>query len=246
MLDRCEKRRVIGLQGYSRYNYQYSAPHARSKKVLLALVLVAVIVLSIFFIKTVYGMYTIEGLPSSEVASVDSSGFESTPASEWQRGSMPILYQKDSQWSAGRYCGAPFSESGCGPTCLAMVYIYLTGDTTQTPATFADMATSAGCAGPYGTDWIFMTEGMRRLGIGVEEVSANRDLIYSCLRSGNPIIATVGAGDFTSEGHFIVLAGINPDGSIAVHDPNSIERTQQSWDLDRLMPQFRNLWVYYS
>jgi len=234
------------MQGYSRNNYTYCGSHPQGRIVIPVILFIAIVILGILFIKTVYATYSSDSLPDSGLVDSGSSEFRSTPASQWQRGVMPILYQKDPEWSAQRYAGVSFSESGCGPACLAMVYIYLTGDTTKTPLTFADMATSAGCAGSYGTDWVFMTEGMKRLGIGAEELSADKELIYACLHSGNPIIATVGAGDFTSEGHFIVLAGSNPDGSISVHDPNSIERTQQSWDLDRLMPQFRNLWVYYS
>ena len=184
--------------------------------------------------------------PSAGSNHSSGSEFSSTPVCQWQRGTMPILYQQDPQWSSHPYAGTTFSISGCGPACLAMVYVYLTGDTSQTPATLADLATSTGCASADGTAWLFMTSGARTLGLKAEELPANRDLITQHLRSGNPIIAVLGAGDFTTEGHFIVLTGISPNNQITVHDPNSVERTQQSWSLDRLMPQLRNLWVYYQ
>jgi len=175
-----------------------------------------------------------------------NSAYVSTPVDQWQRGVMPILYQKDPQWSSHPYAGSTFGETGCGPACLAMVSVYLTGDTTQSPATIADMATSSGCANADGTAWLFMTHGARELGMHAEELPADRDLIALHLSSGDPIIATMGAGDFTTEGHFIVLTGIDQDNRVTVHDPNSIERTNQTWDLDSLMYQFRNLWVYYQ
>ena len=90
-----------------------------------------------------------------------------------------------------------------------------------------------------------MTSGARTLGISAEELPADRNLIALHLRSGDPIIAVVGPGDFTTVGHFIVLTGIDQDNRITVYDPNSIERTNQTWDLDSLMSQFRNLWVYW-
>ena len=174
-----------------------------------------------------------------------SSDFKSTPTNEWQYGTVPILYQKDPQWSSYSYAGSTFGVTGCGPTCLAMVYVCLTGDTTQSPLTIADLATSTGCASEDGTAWSFMTSGAHTLGISAEELSADRDSIIMHLSSGHPIIAIMGVGDFTTEGHFIVLTGINPDNSITVHDPNSVERTQQTWNLNDLIIQMRNLWVYY-
>jgi hypothetical protein len=54
----------------------------------------------------------------------------------------------------------------------------------------------------------------------------------------------MGPGDFTTTGHFIVLTGVNADGSITVNDPNSRENSRTDWDLQTIMSQTRNLWSY--
>jgi len=54
----------------------------------------------------------------------------------------------------------------------------------------------------------------------------------------------MGPGDFTSTGHFIVLAGIDEHGRLEIRDPNSPERTAKTWDFDTVLRQCRNLWAY--
>ena len=51
-------------------------------------------------------------------------------------------------------------------------------------------------------------------------------------------------GDFTSSGHFIVLAGLADDGSVIVHDPNSIKRSEKTWDAQQIADQTAQMWVY--
>ncbi len=53
----------------------------------------------------------------------------STPTHAWRKGEVPCLYQIDPQWSDEPYAGGNIHENGCGPTCLSMVYISLTGKT---------------------------------------------------------------------------------------------------------------------
>lgn len=44
-------------------------------------------------------------------------------------GEVPILYQEDPAWSNATYAGDSFGETGCGPTCMTMAYVALTGKT---------------------------------------------------------------------------------------------------------------------
>ena len=64
------------------------------------------------------------------------------------------------------------------------------------------------------------------------------------LLSGSPVICSVGPGDFTSTGHFIVLAGIDEQGRLLVRDPNSPERTGKAWDFATVLGQCRAIWAY--
>ena len=66
----------------------------------------------------------------------------------------------------------------------------------------------------------------------------------AALLSGSPVICSVGPGDFTSTGHFIVLAGIDEQGRLLVRDPNSPERTGKAWDFATVLGQCRAIWAY--
>ena len=88
-----------------------------------------------------------------------------------------------------------------------------------------------------------MTEGCEHFGIHGTEISLDENVIKQHLEKGEPIICSMRPGDFTTEGHFIVLAG-EADGKIMVNDPNSRKRSRVLWDYDTLEPQIKNLWAF--
>ena len=62
---------------------------------------------------------------------------------------------------------------------------------------------------------------------------------------GRPIICVMGPGDFTTEGHYIVLIDIeHTSGEIIVNDPNSKENSYKTWSVETIMKQTKNLWAY--
>lgn len=222
----------------------HKRPSRRAVTLLFALAVVIAVGFSCLSSSGILNVSSISSAIGSSLTGSASGEWPSTPRSEWSQDVMPALYQKDPEWSGTPYGEGSFGENGCGPMCMAMVYIYLTGDTACSPAGIADYATRAGFAGPSGTDWSFMTEGAEHLGIRSGEISLDEALIRECLASGYPIICAMGPGDFTTEGHFIVLAGVDEYGSFIVRDPNSVERTARTWSFDTLSSQCRNLWVF--
>ena len=60
---------------------------------------------------------------------------------------------------------------------------------------------------------------------------------------GHPVVLSLRPGDFTTEGHFIVLVE-KQDGGYVVRDPNSRVRSQKLWDYGTLEPQIKNLWEF--
>ena len=54
------------------------------------------------------------------------------------------------------------------------------------------------------------------------------------------IIAIMGAGHFTSTGHFIVLRGVTDDGKILVADPVSYNRSTTAWDVSIILDEVKN------
>ncbi len=65
----------------------------------------------------------------------------------------------------------------------------------------------------------------------------------AALAEGKTVICSVGPGDFTTEGHFIVISGTDSAGKLQVMDLNSAERSARSWDPERVIAQCRNIWA---
>ena len=133
--------------------------------------------------------------------------------------------------------------TGCGPTCLAMVGYYLTGDDWYTPENVAQYSEDNGYYVPgSGTSWTLISEGAVALGFDVTEIPLSEKRIRDNLAVDNPIILAMGPGDFTTDGHYIVLTGLE-DGLFRVNDPNSVARSEKLWSFEEIKDQIRNLWV---
>ena len=156
---------------------------------------------------------------------------------------VPLLFQWDQRWGYDRYAGELMGLSGCGPTCLSMVCLYLLDDPIYTPQYVAEFAKENGYSvDGNGSAWTLISKGGVELGLDVTEIPLDENRIVRNLEVGNPIICVVGPGDFTSTGHFIIMTGYE-DGFVSVNDPNSNARSEQLWDLKSVMSQIRNLWV---
>lgn len=161
------------------------------------------------------------------------------------RGNIPAYYQWDVKWGYTFYGEGTFAVTGCGPTCLSMVAVGLTGDTTITPKKVADISVAAGSyVEGVGTSWDLMTKGAAALGLtSTQNDTWTASGLRSKLAEGNPMICSMGAGDFTDKGHFIVLVGVTADGKILVNDPNSKSNTEKEWEAQVLLDQMKGMWV---
>lgn len=156
----------------------------------------------------------------------------------------PLLLQWDDRWGYAKYGDSIIAISGCAPTSLAMVIVGLTGNNTITPYTVAKFAEKNGYyESGTGTSWSLMTNGCNSFGLKSEVVTLSKSAVINSLKNGNPIICSVGYGDFTTQGHFIVLTGIEND-MIKINDPNSKERSSILWTYERLEHQIKNMWVF--
>jgi len=159
------------------------------------------------------------------------------------RADVPLLFQWDQRWGYTQYAGELMGLSGCGPTCLSMVCLYLLDDASYTPKYIAAFAEENGYAvSGSGSSWTLISEGGKKLGLDVTEIPLDENRIIKNLGVGNPIICVMGPGFFTSTGHFIVMTGYE-DGYVTVNDPNSPANSAQTWKLTEVMTQIRNLWV---
>lgn len=156
---------------------------------------------------------------------------------------VPLLYQWDTRWGYTEYAGEMMGLSGCGPTCLSMVCLYLLDDPTLTPRYIADYSVEKGYYhNGSGSSWTLISKGGVELGLNVQEIPLVEKKITRNLEAGNPVICVVGPGFFTTTGHFIVMTGY-ADGYVTVNDPNSPSKSAQTWKLTEVMEQIRNLWV---
>ena len=163
-------------------------------------------------------------------------------AQEIQGGSVPLLMQWDKRWGYNAYGGNMIGLAGCGPVCMTMAYLHFTGDTGMTPR---EMAAFADDNGYYeedaGTKWSFWTEGAGKLGLVGEELPLDENRMKQMLDDGKVIICSMGPGDFTTEGHFILIRGYDGNG-FYVNDPNRRSNSEKQWEFDALRSQIRNLW----
>lgn len=159
-------------------------------------------------------------------------------------GGVPLLMQWDQRWGYESYAGDFFGLTGCGPTCLSMVAIYLTGDSSLSPAWAARYAADNGYATwNHGTEWALFSEGGPALGFSVQELPLDEGTIRSNLEDGHPVVCILGPGDFTATGHFVVMTGWE-DGGIRLNDPNSRENSEKLWPYEDIAGQIRNLWAF--
>lgn len=154
---------------------------------------------------------------------------------------VPLYIQWDQKWGYDIYGDGLLGYTGCAPTCLAMAAAYLTGEEV-TPSQTAFYADSMGYYTPgSGSTWTLISEGSSHFGLNAQQLNVDEKQMAQALAQGKLIVCTVGPGDFTQRGHFILLTGYQ-DGSFTVNDPNSVQRSGQSWSYQRIEGQIKNLW----
>lgn len=161
---------------------------------------------------------------------------------DYKSGEVPLLMQWDRRWGYDSYGDDMIGIAGCGPTCLSMAYIYLTGDTDKNPRVMAEFAYENGYYTSAGTIWSLWKEGVTKLGLSGEEISLNEKTMKKCLDKGKVIICSMAPGDFTTEGHFILIRGYGENG-FYVNDPNRHSTSEKTWSFDRLRKQIKCLWA---
>ncbi len=166
-------------------------------------------------------------------------------SNDYESGSVPLLMQWDKRWGYDLYGDAMIGLAGCGPTCMAMAYLYYTGDLSMNPRVMAEYAQEEGYHTPEGTSWEFWTTGAQNLGLSGQEVSLSENSMKAVLDSGGLLVCSMSPGDFTTGGHYILLHGYDNDGFF-VNDPNRKSNSDKQWTFDKLSVQIKNLWGIYG
>ena len=179
---------------------------------------------------------------------LSSQGLQAVDLKDYRiQNHIPVYFQWSEVWGYASYGSENIGMGGCGPTSLSMVATGLTGNTSFTPKYVADMSVNMGYyVDDVGTDWTLMTAGASELGINSAQLTNwSEDTLKSELSAGHPIICSMGPGDFTNQGHFIVLSGLTEDGKVLVNDPNSKINSRKKWDLNTIINQMNAAWSFW-
>ncbi len=155
----------------------------------------------------------------------------------------PLLLQWDIRWGYMPYGErGVVGSSGCGPACLSMAVFYLTGNRECTPDAVAQYSLDEGhYIDGVGTAWALLDNYPTEYGLTVTHPSINEETMKAHLDKGNILICSVRPGDFTSEGHFIVIYGYDENG-FKVNDPKCIYRSRLSWTYEQIQDDIKRIW----
>lgn len=166
--------------------------------------------------------------------------------------SIPLFIQWDSRWGNQPYAGETIGVAGCAPTSMAMVITGLEGkmngidlnnDNIVDPSEAAKWSTKNGYAAyMQGTYDGFINAISREAGLSVEQTYSG-DKAYNALKEGKVVVANVVSGTIINGYHFLVLTGVNHDGSIRMNDPYSKSNSEKSWALNTIKIESRNYWI---
>lgn len=148
-------------------------------------------------------------------------------------GLWDVVYycQSDEEWADQLYGTDPIGPYGCGPTAMAMAVASMTNTDTD-PAKMAAWAADHGYWARRSGSYHSIVRGTAQ-GFGLEAQAVTQrtpEELRNILSSGGIVVALMGKGHFTTGGHFILLRGTTLTGEILVADPNSLERSLQTWD----------------
>lgn len=160
----------------------------------------------------------------------------------------PLFLQWDKRWGYDAYGKSCIGLCGCGPTSLSMVIYSLTRSEEALPGKLAYEAMEKGYyVDGQGTSWLFMIDEAADWGLEAEAGWLSEENMREVLKEDGLIILSVGAGDFTSEGHFIVVRACDESG-FYVNDPNrrSTSCREEAWTYGELSSQALQMWNYRS
>ena len=164
----------------------------------------------------------------------------------------PLFLQWDSRWGSKPYAGETIGIAGCAPTSMAMVITGLGGNMTGIdlnndgivdPGESADWSTKNGFAaymqGSYDN---LVPEMSKKAGLTVEQ-TYNSNKVYEELKKGKIVVANVMPGTIINGNHFLVLTGVNHNGSVSMNDPYSKENSEKEWPMSTIKMESKNFWI---
>lgn len=157
----------------------------------------------------------------------------------------PMLYynQGDVRWGDYLYGGGdPIKKYGCGPTAVSMLINSFSPDCSGvTPVNLADWAAANGEYAPGGGSYhSLIPNSLSAYGLGVQSVKdKSLEHASSLLKSGHILVALMGKGALTQNGHFILITKLLDNGNVHIADPNSYINSTKEWSLEQLLSELK-------
>ncbi len=157
----------------------------------------------------------------------------------------PMIYynQGDKRWRDYLYGGSdPMKKYGCGPTAVAMIISSFSPQGYNiTPVNMADWAAANGGYAPQGGSYHSMIpKSLTAYGLHVEGVELySEKTAADYLRSGHILVALMGEGALTKNGHFIIITKILDNGNVYIADPGKFGNCTKEWNLAQLMNELK-------
>lgn len=149
---------------------------------------------------------------------------------------VPYYLQWDERWGYKPYAGSVIGTYGCGVTCMASVLGYLTNDAAILPDKLAILSTESN-TNHAGTDTSFIPLAAEKYGFKAVGIPILANNIKTAIDNNRVVVLNVGAGNFTSGGHYVLIVGYTEEGEFIIYDPVSQLHTSQIWSIEILQQQ---------
>lgn len=158
----------------------------------------------------------------------------------------PMLYynQGDIRWASYLYGGEdPMRTYGCGPTAVSMLINSFSPESLGvTPVNLADWAFDNGEYAPKGGSYhSLIPNALSGFGLQVEGIrDYSRENAADLLATKHILVALMGKGALTKNGHFILITKLLDNGNVHIADPNSYENSTKEWNLEQLLSELKD------
>lgn len=170
----------------------------------------------------IYQQYGTNGVTASGASAPGTDTASGCAGSGNFATSFVFYSQCDPKWAKDPFGGDNICGSGCGPTSMAMVITNLTGsavtpDQTAAYATSTNEVDSSG-----GSKWSIAPDLAAHWGLHATLIGNDVAQISATLQQGGLVITSGKGGlPFTTEGHYVVIRAVTPDGNWLLGDPDT-------------------------
>ena len=160
-------------------------------------------------------------------------------------GITPVVYynQLDERYAGKAYGTDNIGGYGCGPTAVSMLINSFSCDSLGvTPVNLADWAFANGEYAPKGGSYhSLIPNALSGFGLQVESIrDYSRENAADLLATKHILVALMGKGSLTENGHFILITKLLDNGNVHIADPNSYENSTKEWNLEQLLSELKD------